>query len=199
MREWRFDGQTLPAELGWLNPPTRWELGAGLTFRTAPKTDFWQRTHYGFRRDDGHALVTPVTGDFTLTVAVSFEARDQYDQCGLMARVDEQCWVKASAELEHPGLFRLGSVVTNAGYSDWATQDHEGTLSESSYRLSRRGDDFLLEHAFEGGAWRQLRILHLFGVSGPLLVGAYACSPVGDGFECTIRHLRIEDSIWRSP
>lgn len=35
-------------------------------------TDFWQRTHYGFRVDNGHFLHADVTGDFVLGVRVCF-------------------------------------------------------------------------------------------------------------------------------
>ena len=49
---------------------------------------------------------------------------------------------------------RLGSVVTNNGYSDWATTDIAGCEC-IWYRLSRRGPDFLLEYSSNGLAFRQ--------------------------------------------
>ena len=39
----------------WLNPPAEHEVSSGrLTLVTAPSTDFWRHTHYGFVRDSGH-------------------------------------------------------------------------------------------------------------------------------------------------
>ena len=37
---------------------------------------------------------------------------------------------------------RLGSVVTNKGYSDWATTDVEASIKSMWYRLSRRESDY---------------------------------------------------------
>ena len=82
------------------------------------ETDFWQRTHYGFRRDNGHALLTKVKEDFSLTVRCSFLGKFPYDQAGVMVRIDEENWIKSSLEWENSEYSRLGSVVTNLGYSD---------------------------------------------------------------------------------
>ena len=145
----------------WLNPPARYHLGDGLEIYTDRDTDFWQRTHYGFRRDDGHCLLTHQEGDFSLLTQVEFRPRQQYDQCGLMVRVDAENWIKLSTEYEDEQHSRLGSVVTNLGYSDWATQDVASNLRQLWYRISKRGADFLLEHSLDGQDWQQLRITHL--------------------------------------
>jgi len=49
-----FAGPTLHPALKWLNPPPAWELdpvAPRLVVYPASPTDFWQRTHYGFRAD----------------------------------------------------------------------------------------------------------------------------------------------------
>jgi len=39
----------------WLNEPPQWsESGNQMVVKTAPKTDFWCVTRYGFIRDSGH-------------------------------------------------------------------------------------------------------------------------------------------------
>jgi len=187
----------LPAGFSWLNEPQAVELDGGLVITTRPKTDFWQRTHYGFRRDDGHALLTRRAGDFALETATEFWPRAQYDQCGLMVRVDGDSWIKAAVEYEDPQLSRLGSVVTNRGFSDWATQDISSAVRAMRYRVSRRGADFLLEWS-DGGAWHQMRVAHLAALeeSAEVDVGVYACSPTGEGFRCRFASIDLGDSQW---
>ena len=53
----------LPPEVGIAAPP-EWRASGGLHVVTGARTDFWQRTHYGFRRDDGHVYHLVVAGDF---------------------------------------------------------------------------------------------------------------------------------------
>jgi regulation of enolase protein 1 (concanavalin A-like superfamily) len=191
-----FLGSSVPEPLYWFNEPARFEVGAGLEIWTDAETDFWQRTHYGFRRDDGHCLLARVAGDFCLVTHVEFEPREQYDQCGLMVRVDGGYWIKVSTEYEDEAQSRLGSVVTNLGYSDWATQDLPSSHREMWYRISRNGSDFLLENSYDGRSWLQLRVTHLHKAPGEVAAGVYACSPIGKDFRCRFRRLEIAENEW---
>jgi len=188
----------LPNAFYWLNEPANYRLGSGLEIHTDPETDFWQTTHYGFQKDNGHCLLTKLDGDLSLETRVEFRPKEKYDQCGLMIRIDQFNWIKLSTEYEDEGCSRLGSVVTNLGFSDWATQDISSDQKEMSYRISKHGADFLLEHSFDGEKWSQLRITHLQRVSGPLEVGVYACSPIGRDFWCRFSMLRISENEWFS-
>lgn len=193
----RFDFQgVLPASLTWLNPPPRFATGAGLQLETGARTDFWQRTHYGFCRDDGHALFARVRGDFSMSTAVRFAPRSQYDQCGLLVRVDAENWIKCSIEFEDESHSRLGSVVTRRGWSDWATQDVPSSLRRQHYRISRRGPDFLVERSSDGLVWQQIRVAHLDDCPDEIAAGLYACSPVGEAFSCVFESLAFERSNW---
>jgi regulation of enolase protein 1 (concanavalin A-like superfamily) len=180
----------------WSEEPAAWSLGESLELTTRTDTDYWQRTHYGFQRDNGHFFFTAVDRDFSLTAQVAFAPNAQYDQCGLMCRVDQDTWIKASVEHEPDGLSRLGSVVTNLGYSDWATQDIDAAVGQMWYRLSRRGSDFRLESSADGAAWQQMRIAHLHGCPAAIQAGIYACSPVGPGFQCRVLALELGPSQW---
>ena len=184
------------ADFTWLHPPPAWDGGAeaGLRFTTAPDTDFWQRTHYGFRRDNGHVWGAAVSGDASLTARVTAEPNSQYDQLGLVARVDAETWAKCSVEYETPAHSRLGSVVTRGGYSDWATQD-VGALPTAWYRLDVRGDDLRMSWSLDGGVWHQLRIAHL-PRSGPIVLGVYGCSPTGPGFRCRADEISLGPTDW---
>ncbi|MCA9873823.1 MAG: DUF1349 domain-containing protein [Ardenticatenaceae bacterium] len=194
-----FSGPGIPAGFYWFNPPDTYYFGSGAEIVTNPETDFWQTTHYGFQRDDGHCLFTRITGDFTLTTHVTFKPHSQYDQCGLMVRVNAENWIKMGIEYEDTAVSRLGSVVTNLGYSDWATQDITSDVNERWYRLHRNGNDFLLEQSADGERWQQMRVTHLHAGAPQLEVGVYACSPIGQDFWCRFTKVEITPNLWRLP
>jgi regulation of enolase protein 1 (concanavalin A-like superfamily) len=179
-----------PEGYSWFNPPSAVVYtpdsdgadGGSIEVTTDPETDFWQRSHYGFQRDNGHCLLRRITGEFSFSVRVTFISENQYDQCGLMIRSDRDNWIKASIERENESIGRLGSVVTNLGYSDWATQDISVDITAMSYRASRKGNDILLESSVDGQVWQQMRVAHLHIEPTDLLVGYYAASPMDARF-----------------
>lgn len=180
----------------WSHEPTHWKLDSLLELTTDPDTDYWQRTHYGFQRDNGHFLYTIIEGDFSFTACLTGAQTAQYDQCGLLCRVDADNWIKCSAEYETPSLSRLGSVVTNLGFSDWASQDIPASTEPMHYKLDRQGDDFRVSWSVDGHDWRQMRICHLHACSPAVQVGVYACSPTGPGFDCQVRDIVINENHW---
>lgn len=185
----------------WVNQPLRHRVENGrLHVRTAPGTDFWQGTDYGFRRDNGHCLLAEVSHDFSLTVRTEFYPQQQFDQCGLMVRGNSKNWIKASTEFKDARLSWLGSVVTNRGWSDWATIDVDSSVHLRWYRIQRRRQDFKIEYSDDGNLWHQLRISHLHRNFASLSVGIYACSPNKEGgvdpFEAIFDHFSLGDSEW---
>ena len=185
---------SIPNNFYWFHKPAKYQLGTGLEVYTDPKTDFWQNTHYGFQRDDGHCLFIKHAGDFSLMTQVEFHPKEKYDQCGLMVRGDREHWIKVSTEYENEKHSRLGSVVTNLGFSDWATQDISSSHRHIWYRISKNGSDFLLESSFDGKDWLQLRITHLQKLFEQLEIGVYACSPIGKDFWCRFNVLTISEN-----
>lgn len=127
---------------------------------------------------------------------VEFHPNEKYDQCGLMVRGDKEHWIKVSTEYESERHSRLGSVVTNLGFSDWATQDVPSSHRQMWYRISKNGGDFLLESSFNGKDWLQLRIAHLHKIFEQLEIGIYACSPIGKDFWCRFDELTISENEW---
>ncbi|MBN2048691.1 MAG: DUF1349 domain-containing protein [Anaerolineaceae bacterium] len=190
-----FEKDHLDPRLEWFCEPARWELNDGrlLLFPDA-KTDFWRQTHYGFNNDNGHCLWMPVEGDFVLTTRVRFHPAHQYDQAGLFIRLSRDCWLKTSVEYEPESADYLGSVVTNFGYSDWATQEFRSSANELSFRVRREGNDYLVEYLGESGQWTQLRMAHLHedDGNGLVLCGLYACSPIDAGYCAEFDFLTIE-------
>jgi regulation of enolase protein 1 (concanavalin A-like superfamily) len=184
--------RTTPDKFFWFNKPEYKIDNGKLTITTADKTDFWQRTHYGFSRDNGHAMLSSISGNFTITVKSRFQYRNRYDQCGILLRIDGLNWIKVSAEHEEGGINRLGSVITNLGYSDWATTDIDSRITEMWYRVKCRDNDFIIESSPDGLNWMQMRIAHLHSRQRPLNAGIYACSPEDGGFEAEFSDFSIE-------
>ncbi|MCP4177449.1 MAG: DUF1349 domain-containing protein [bacterium] len=191
-----FNSANIPDYFHWFNKPEYFKTGDGLEIYTDLETDFWQRTHYGFKRDDGHCLFTKIKGDFTITTHVKYTPKKQYDQCGLIARIDEQNWIKVSTEYEDINKSRLGSVVTNLGYSDWATSDISSSSKEMWYRINRRDNDFLIENSIDGINWKQMRVTHLHSAKEEIEVGMYSCSPIGKNFHSRFLFFSVDENNW---
>lgn len=174
-------------DLHWLNKPPRWECDAAtgcLRVWPAGRTDFWQRTHYGFEADNGHALLMEMAGDVVLTTRVTAHPQHRYDQAGLLLRLSPACWIKTSVEFEPDGPNRLGAVVTNAQSSDWSTQPLAKEITSVWFRLRRESRDVIADSSLDGEHWEQLRMARLqeMGEVGPVQIGLYACSPTAAGF-----------------
>lgn len=172
--------------LKWHCEPSNWNITGGrLVIVPDSSTDFWSKTHYGFEADNGHFLHANVTGDFVLSAEIFMTPRHQYDQAGLMVRLSKSCWLKTSIEFEPDHMSRLGVVVTNAGYSDWSTQDVPSNVNRFQLQVRREGSDYLVQASLSGGDWTQLRVAHLHedaGTEVQMACGVYACSPKDGGF-----------------
>ena len=196
----------------WLFEPKAYEVTSSrVTITTEPETDFWQRSYYGFRNDNAPSLLLESSDNFSFTAKVEFEYKSQFDQCGLIIYLDSKNWFKASIEFENEHYSQLGSVVTNMGYSDWATTDIE-LPSNIWYRLSRRGPDFLIESSLDGISFKQMRIFHLHQLGetteamgkvnpplpaeSPVRFGVYACSPLKSSFTATFSEMCLESCKW---
>ena len=181
----------------WLNEPAKYELkGNTLVIETEPGTDLWQRTHYGFQNDNAPGFLTETEGDFTFQVKTQFNSGFMYDQCGILLYHDSDNWIKVSVEYENEEFARLGSVVTNLGYSDWATTDISASIKEMWYRLSRRSQDFFVESSTDGASFKQMRIFHMHVPLEIVRVGVYACSPLQSSFKATFSEFKIGPCEW---
>lgn len=184
------------AGMAWLNPPAEAVDAAGeLTVTTLPGTDFWRETHYGFIRDTGHALLQPVTGDFSAEVTVRGDYEALYDQAGLMFRLDDAHWVKAGVEVTD-GRAVFSTVVTNR-HSDWATMPLPFPPSPLRLRLTRHGTAIRVQLADPAGGWIMARLAWM-PPGDPAQVGPMACSPERGGFTARFSGYRCGPAIPRA-
>ncbi len=164
---------------------------------TKPHTDLWQRTYYGFRNDNAPVLqMRTAEKYFSFVVRTEFDSRARFDQCGIVLYLDSENWLKASVEYENEQIQHLGSVVTNHGYSDWATTEIPASVRVMWYRLSRRADDFRLECSTDGKTFRQMRICHLWEGGGEVQFGIYACSPEDSSFRAVFTDIELLECQW---
>jgi len=182
----------------WIHEPKQYEIKNNtLTINTQPNTDFWQRTYYGFRNDNAPALLFKTDEKyFSFTIKTDFNSKKQFDQCGVIIYQNSDNWFKASIEYENEEYQRLGSVVTNNGFSDWATTDIAGNVKSMYYRLSRRESDFCIENSFDGQNFKQMRIFHLFEGDKEVNFGMYACSPIDSSFNAIFSEISISECLW---
>lgn len=167
----------------WHNEPARWTLqGETLTAVTDPKTDFWQKTHYGFVRDTGHFYFEHVSGDFIAEAQVTGAYTALYDQAGLMIRANATTWMKCGIEFVD-GVHHASVVVTR-DYSDWSVIPLPPSPLRFWVQVRRRGSDIDVQYSLDGHAYHLLRVAHLT-TADPLQVGVMCASPEGDGFPVT--------------
>lgn len=184
----------------WTNEPKKYTLSEDkITIVTEPLTDLWQRTYYGFRNDNAPILQVETDEKyFSFTVKTEFNGKRRFDQCGIIIYLDGDNWLKASVEHENAEFQRLGSVVTNNGYSDWATTDVDAKINSVWYRLSRRGSDYCIESSFDGVLFKQMRICHLSKGNGRIRFGIYACSPEDSSFDAVFTNFQITECKWKA-
>lgn len=166
---------------------------------TEPGTDLWQRTYYGFRNDNAPVLQAKTSEKyFSFVVKTQFESKHRFDQCGVAIYLDSENWFKASIEYENEEYQRLGSVVTNHGYSDWATTDISADIKEMWYRLSRRESDYCIECSTDGIHFKQMRIFHLWEGAEEISFGIYACSPESSSFRAVFTDMQVTECKWEA-
>ena len=182
----------------WTRQPMNFEIrDDSIEIITAPHTDLWQRTYYHFRNDNAPVLqVSTQEKYFSFTVKTTFESKHRFDQCGVVLYLDSDNWLKASIEYENEQFQHLGSVVTNHGYSDWATTAIPAEIKSMWYRLSRREDDFCIECSQDGVNFSQMRVCHLWEGKGEIRFGIYACSPEDSSFRATFTELQVSECKW---
>lgn len=169
------------------------------------KRDFWRKTYYEplLVKDDGSFLYHLVSAkDLPVTIETSFSLTPnaQFDQAGIIVRLDSDHWIKTGIEVVD-GQPRLSCVVTN-GFSDWSTQHiSQPAIKIRVHLLPQHGGSFVIEAAPKDSTeWSFVRIAHMSlnfndktldddkvvkasyhgerAPAGTLMVGVFAASPV---------------------
>ncbi|MCA1443992.1 DUF1349 domain-containing protein [Ensifer sp. IC4062] len=181
----------------WLNEPASWQGDQkALSLTTDGNTDFWRETFYGFIRDNGHAYLRSVSGDFTASATIKGAYEQLYDQAGLMLRLDQENWIKCGIEYTD-GLMHFSVVVTR-GVSDWSVIPlHDVTPSDAiEVRVTRHGDAVRVQFRFGGAPWQMARLCPFSAADAE--IGVMACSPERAGFAANFCDFSVGPPIARA-
>ena len=184
----------------WNKPKSYFITEEKIEITTEPHTDLWQKTYYHFKNNNAPMLQIDTEEQyFSFVVKTDFSgSQHRFDQCGVVMYLDSENWLKTSVEYENGDFQHLGSVVTNQGYSDWATTEIPTSVKATWYRLSRRGQDFRIECSPDGVNFSQMRICHMANATGKIHFGVYACSPEDSSFKAVFTDLRITACEWQA-
>ena len=188
-------------KLKWTREPKEYRIDRDkVEIVTNPHTDLWQRTYYHFQNDNAPVLQMETEENyFSFVVKTEFaESNHRFDQCGIVMYLDSENWLKASVEYENEKYQHLGSVVTNQGYSDWATTEIDASVKFMWYRFSRRQDDYCVESSADGIHFHQMRICHMRKGTGKIQFGIYACSPEDSSFKAVFTNMAVTQCQWKS-
>ena len=166
--------------MNWLNEPSTWSVnGSQIMVRADAHTDFWRVTGYGYARDNAHIYGENLDADFDLTVRISGEYTEQYDQVGVAVRVDERHWIKTGVELLD-GRLRFSTVVT-VDHSSWMFADLPEDFVTLNLSLARRGDAMEISYSTDTNALALASVVYVQpGIA--VLAGVMCASPQGEGF-----------------
>lgn len=188
-------------KFNWLREPGEYHIEENrIEIVTQPNTDLWQRTYYHFRNDN--APVFQMETDekyFSFVVKTDFtDSHHRFDQCGIVMYLDSENWLKGSVEYENDEFQHLGSVVTNNGYSDWATTEICADVKSMWYRFSRRESDYCIECSEDGIRFKQMRICHMEKGGGKIKFGIYACWPEESSFRAVFSDMSMGECQWQA-
>ena len=188
-------------KFSWTREPQSFVIkGDTIEVVTKPKTDLWQRTYYHFQNDNAPVFQMETEEKyFSFIVKTDFTgSHHRFDQCGIALYLDSENWLKASVEYENEEFQHLGSVVTNNGYSDWATTAIDAKIKTMWYRLSRREVDYCIVCSEDGEHFTQMRVCHLHQGGGKIRFGIYACSPEESSFKAIFTDMKITECAWKA-
>jgi hypothetical protein len=151
-----------------------------------PQTDFWQSLHHKIKKDNAHFFYKTLSGDFTLIIKWCFKTAENFNQCGIMARIDERNWFKASVMSRKQNAPEIGSCLTIGAFSDWAGAPLSKMPTEIFFKLERKGDDFVCFYSLDSKKYIRLRQFYLRGIEPDIKAGAYIAAPQSAPFEAVL-------------
>jgi uncharacterized protein len=168
----------LPAPLSWLLRPESWQVDANaLTIRAAGGTDLFTDPAGEAHHANAPALLTTLTGDYTLSARVSLTLESDFDAAVLLLHTDAEHWAKLCLERSPQGEPTIVSVVTR-GVSDDCNAFTVDADADVELRISRLGPAFAFHARTRQDPWRLIRY---FALDGDPRVGFLAQSPTGKG------------------
>ena len=155
------------------------------------QTDFWQSLHHNFKKDNGHFFYLKKNENFSCVVHWHAENTTNFSQCGIMIRIDERNWFKASAMYQDENSPELGSCLTIKGHSDWAGVLLKEEPVDIWYKIVRKKNDFICYYSLNGKDFVRLRQFYMDLQEENVKIGAYLCSPQDMNFEAILEDIEF--------
>ena len=180
-------------QFDWMNEPQRVRFdNDGMFVSAKQNTDFWCCSRFNFKKDDGHFFYGRAEGDFCCDLNWEFATRGQFNQCGIMLRVDGENWFKASIMYQDEQNPMLATSLTHMGLSDLATLPLPRGVKRVWYRLRRRRGWYIASYSLDGTEYIQLRKFYLIRDNDEIKIGAYLCAPQNDDFSAVLRGISLD-------
>jgi regulation of enolase protein 1 (concanavalin A-like superfamily) len=174
----------------WFNHPLNWkEDGNSLSVTVQPDTDYWQITHYGFKRDNGPFYFLETAGNFEASVKITGNYQELYHQAGLMIRVDESNWIKTGIEFVN-GFQNVSAVVTRF-FSDWSVVANNENPASVWLKLLRKDDYVEISYSFNNQYFQMLRLAY-FPPTIKVQIGMFAAAPGKKNFAVIFEDFKVE-------
>ena len=185
------------ADGSWTNPPVAAVPdGEALVVEAAEGSDAWRTTSYGFIHDTEHALLVDLPQEAAMEVTFRADFSQQFDQAGILLRLDGEHWIKAGTEYAD-GILQAGAVVTWP-LSDWSVAPVPAWQGRAvTIRASRTGDAVTFRARAAGEPWQFLRLAPV-PASAPLQAGPLVCAPTRAGLKVRLLGWRLatpDDSL----
>ena len=184
--------EDLFSHMSWMNEPASSKItGNAVTVRSRAKTDFWQKTFDGYAADNGHFLHLPASGDFTFTAQINGQYATQYDQAGLMVRIDAENWMRCGTEFIDGK--RYASVVFTRTFSDGSTLPDLSETEPIWWRVVRKNNSIETFCSLDSAKFMSVRMGY-FPTQPTVEVGLMCAAPSGPGFDASFKALKLETS-----
>ena len=183
-------GAELMSRMTWLNDPaSATKDGDQLVVRSRAKTDFWRQTTTGTIMDNGHFFHLSVSSAFVFQARVNGQFAAEFDQAGLMVRLNPENWMKCGTELF--AGHRRASVVFTREFSDWSTMLDLSEAAPVWWRVIRKHNSIQVLYSLDGKDFTFVRDGY-FEPEVKVDVGILCAAPTGPGFEAVFDHLQLE-------
>lgn len=177
----------------WYNEPENVRFEANdMVVYAKEGTDFWQSIQRGFKKDNGHFFFCRKVEDFQLVLKWTIEDLVKFSQCGIMLRIDERNWFKASIEKETSNEFIITSSLTNGGHSDWSKTDVSSYNGVIWFKIVKVGDEYEVFYSVDGINFVKFKMFYMFSFED-VKVGACISSLEEENFSAILSDIYFED------
>ena len=177
----------------WYNEPENVRFdGNAMIVYAKYGTDFCQSIHRGYKKDNGHFFYGRKKGDLSLTLNWNVENLPQFAQCGIMIRIDERNWFKASIERETSSSFVISSSLSLQGHSDWSMSKIDKFDGNIWFKLVKVGDEYEVFYSIDGVSFIKFRTFYLSSFED-VKIGACISSLEHEDFSAELLDIFIDN------